>query len=55
MTKSYSTLSKQEAKREIKANEVAVRQINSSKGKAKAFLIGAGIISKDGTLAPRYR
>ena len=56
MTTGYSTLTKQEALRDIRAMKRAAAKINSSPKKARAFLISAGILSKNGkSLAPQYR
>jgi hypothetical protein len=45
-----------EARQEIRANREVARKLMSSPAKARAFLIKAGIVSKDGkSLAPRYR
>lgn len=45
-----------DARREIKANRETARKVMSTPAKARAFLIKAGILSKDGkSLAPRYR
>jgi hypothetical protein len=56
MTYGYSSMTMEDARREIKANRAAARKLMATPAKARAFLIKAGILSKDGkSLAPRYR
>lgn len=46
----------EDARREAEANREAARRLMATPAKARAFLIKAGILSKDGkSLAPRYR
>jgi hypothetical protein len=56
MTTGYSTLTKQERLREVRAMKEATDKINSTPRKARAFLIAAVILSRTGKgLAPQYR
>ena len=56
MTTGYSTLTKREARRDIRVMKRAAAKINASPRSARAFLIAAGILSKNGrSLAPQYR
>ena len=56
MTTGYSTMTAEEVRREIKAMRKAGKEIASSPAKARAFLIKAGILAKNGKgLAAKYR
>jgi hypothetical protein len=56
MTSSYSTLTMADARREIRGIKEFGRKLRSNPAKARAFLIKAGILARDGkSLAPRYR
>jgi hypothetical protein len=56
MTSGYSTMTREEAQREIKRMKKATTKIVASRYRAKAFLISAGILNKDGkNLAAKYR
>jgi hypothetical protein len=56
MTTGYSTLTPEEAKRDIKQMKKATKEITSSRKRAVDFLVSAGILTKDGkALAPQYR
>jgi hypothetical protein len=47
-TTSYSTLTPKEVHREIKAIQKTAEEYASSRAKARAFLVSAGILSRDG-------
>jgi len=55
MTTGYSTLSSQDVRREIEGIKRTGKKITKSKATARAFLVKAGIITKNGKLAPQYR
>jgi hypothetical protein len=56
MTTGYSTLTKRQARRDIKGMREETLKIISTRKKAVAFLIKAGILAKGGKrLARRYR
>jgi len=56
MTTGYSTLTRRDVAREIKAMNKAAAKIGASRKTAMAFLISAGILSKNGKqLAAKYR
>jgi hypothetical protein len=56
MTTGYSTLTHAQAKEEVRKMRQTTQRNASSPNRARAFLIRAGILSKDGKrLAPRYR
>jgi hypothetical protein len=56
MLQSYSSLSKTDISKEIARIREAGKKIASTPATARAFLIKAGIASKNGKqLAPRYR
>jgi hypothetical protein len=56
MTNGYSTFTKQETLREIKAIRAETDKITSTRKGAISFLIKAGILDKDGKrLARQYR
>jgi len=56
MTTGYSTLSQAQSKKEIQKMRRTMKQHASTPGRARAFLIRAGILTKDGKrLAPQYR
>jgi hypothetical protein len=56
MTTGYSSLTRREVVREIKTMRKTAARIASSRKKARAFLVHAGILSKNGKqLASKYR
>lgn len=56
MTTGYSTLTRQDASREIKAMRRVKRKIAKSPARVRAFLIKAGFLTKSGKkLAAKYR
>jgi hypothetical protein len=56
MTTGYSTLSTAQSKEEIRKMRETTKRLASSRGKARAFLIRAGILAKNGKqLAAQYR
>jgi len=56
MTTGYSTLTQREVSREILAMRKAAEKIAASPKSARAFLISAGILAKDGrNLASKKR
>ena len=56
MTTGYSTLTQEDASREIEAMRRVTRKIASTPAKARAFLIKAGFLTKSGKqLAQKYR
>ena len=44
-----------ETEKELRAMQAYIKQITSSKEQAEAFLLGAGIVDKQGHLARQYR
>lgn len=44
-----------ETEKELRAMQAYVKEITSSKERAEAFLLGAGIVDKQGQLAKQYR
>lgn len=44
-----------EVEKELRAMQAYIKQITSSKEQAEAFLLGAGIVDKQGHLAKQYR
>jgi len=56
MTTGYSTLTAEEAKRDIRQMKKATNEITSSRKRAVAFLVSAGILTKNGkALSRQYR
>lgn len=55
MTTGYSSLTPQDVRRQIASMERSAKKITKSKATARAFLIKAGFITKNGKLAPKYR
>ena len=44
-----------ETEKELRAMQAYIKEITSSKEQAEAFLLGAGIVDKQGQLAKQYR
>jgi hypothetical protein len=55
MTAGYSTITSGDLRREIEGIRRAGRKITRSPAAGRAFLLKAGIITKGGKLAARYR
>ena len=56
MNTGYSSLSPEDARREVRQMKQAMRKILSSPQRARKFLISAGILEKSGKrLAAQYR
>jgi hypothetical protein len=55
VTAGYSTLTSEDVRREITDIRRVAKKITKSRASARAFLLKAGIITKNGKLAARYR
>ena len=55
MTTGYSNMSSEDVRREIEGIKRTTKKIIKSRATARAFLFKAGIITKNGKLAPQYR
>jgi hypothetical protein len=55
MTAGYSTLTSEGLREEIAAIRRMGKKVSKSRTRSRALLVKAGIITKDGKLAARYR